>query len=45
VRHAKFGDGVIVSLEGGGTDARAHINFGVQGMKWLALSVARLERV
>jgi DNA helicase II / ATP-dependent DNA helicase PcrA len=45
VRHAKFGDGVIVSLEGSGTDARAHINFGTQGMKWLALSVARLERV
>jgi DNA helicase-2/ATP-dependent DNA helicase PcrA len=45
VRHAKFGDGVIVSLEGAGTDARAHINFGTQGMKWLALSVARLERV
>jgi DNA helicase II / ATP-dependent DNA helicase PcrA len=45
VRHAKFGDGVIVSLEGTGTDARAHINFGTQGMKWLALSVARLERV
>ncbi len=45
VRHAKFGDGVIVNLEGTGTDARAQINFGGQGMKWLALSVARLERV
>ncbi|MGL4575896.1 MAG: UvrD-helicase domain-containing protein [Burkholderiaceae bacterium] len=45
VKHAKFGDGVIVSLEGAGNDARAHINFGTQGMKWLALSVARLERV
>jgi DNA helicase II / ATP-dependent DNA helicase PcrA len=44
VKHAKFGDGVIVSLEGAGNDARAHINFGTQGMKWLALSVARLER-
>ena len=45
VRHAKFGEGVIVNLEGTGTDARAQINFGGQGMKWLALSVARLERV
>jgi DNA helicase-2/ATP-dependent DNA helicase PcrA len=45
VKHAKFGDGVIVNLEGNGSDARAHINFGTQGMKWLALSVARLERV
>ncbi|HEU4622487.1 MAG TPA: UvrD-helicase domain-containing protein [Burkholderiaceae bacterium] len=45
VRHAKFGDGVIVNLEGGGSDARAQINFGRQGMKWLALSVAKLETV
>ena len=45
VKHAKFGEGVIVNLEGRGTEARAQINFGVQGMKWLALSVARLERV
>ena len=43
VRHAKFGEGVIVNMEGGGSDARAQINFGSAGMKWLALNVARLE--
>ncbi|MDP1651199.1 MAG: UvrD-helicase domain-containing protein [Rhodocyclaceae bacterium] len=43
VRHAKFGLGVIVNAEGGGADARVQINFGNTGMKWLALSVAKLE--
>jgi DNA helicase-2/ATP-dependent DNA helicase PcrA len=43
VNHAKFGEGVIINLEGGGQDARAQINFGAAGMKWLALSVAKLE--
>jgi DNA helicase-2/ATP-dependent DNA helicase PcrA len=45
VRHAKFGEGIIVNLDGGGEDARAQINFGGAGMKWLALSVAKLETV
>ena len=45
VAHAKFGEGVIVNLEGTGSDARAQINFGRQGLKWLALGVAKLERV
>ena len=42
VRHAKFGVGVIVHAEGSGTDARVQVNFGHAGMKWLALSIARL---
>jgi DNA helicase-2/ATP-dependent DNA helicase PcrA len=45
VRHAKFGEGLIINLEGGGEDARAQINFGSAGMKWLALSIAKLETV
>ncbi len=45
VRHAKFGQGVIVSSEGQGADARLQINFGRQGMKWLALAFAKLEPV
>jgi DNA helicase-2/ATP-dependent DNA helicase PcrA len=45
VMHAKFGLGVIVNAEGGGSDARVQINFGENGMKWLALSVAKLEPV
>jgi DNA helicase-2/ATP-dependent DNA helicase PcrA len=43
VTHARFGEGVIVNLEGSGDDARAQVNFGSHGMKWLALSVAKLE--
>jgi DNA helicase II / ATP-dependent DNA helicase PcrA len=42
VFHTKFGEGVIVTLEGSGVDARAQVNFGRHGMKWLALSVAKL---
>jgi DNA helicase-2/ATP-dependent DNA helicase PcrA len=43
VHHAKFGLGVIVNAEGGGADARVQVNFGASGMKWLALSVAKLD--
>lgn len=42
VFHNKFGEGVVVTLEGGGEDARAQVNFGRHGMKWLALAVAKL---
>jgi DNA helicase II / ATP-dependent DNA helicase PcrA len=45
VFHTKFGEGVVVTLEGSGTDARAQVNFGRHGMKWLALSVAKLTPV
>jgi DNA helicase-2/ATP-dependent DNA helicase PcrA len=45
VAHAKFGEGVIVNIEGGAGAARAQINFGAAGMKVLDLSVAKLERV
>jgi len=44
VYHKKFGEGVIVNIEGGGANSRANINFGRQGMKLLDLSVAKLER-
>ena len=43
VMHAKFGLGVIINAEGGGSDARVQVNFGNAGIKWLALSVAKLE--
>ena len=43
VKHAKFGLGVIVNAEGGGNDARVQVNFGNAGMKWLALSIAKLD--
>jgi DNA helicase-2/ATP-dependent DNA helicase PcrA len=45
VFHGKFGEGVVITLEGSGDDARAQVNFGRHGMKWLALSVAKLTPV
>jgi DNA helicase-2/ATP-dependent DNA helicase PcrA len=45
VHHAKFGQGVIVNAEGSGADARVQVNFGRVGVKWLALSVAKLTPV
>ncbi len=42
VLHPKFGQGVIVNAEGSGADARLQVNFGKQGMKWLALEYAKL---
>jgi DNA helicase-2/ATP-dependent DNA helicase PcrA len=43
VSHAKFGAGVIIDAEGQGNDARVQVNFGRQGVKWLAVAVAKLE--
>jgi len=45
VAHAKFGQGIIVNAEGAGSDARVQVNFGREGVKWLALSVAKLTPV
>jgi DNA helicase-2/ATP-dependent DNA helicase PcrA len=45
VVHAKFGEGVIVNIEGSGNNARAQINFGSAGMKVLDLSIAKLEKI
>jgi DNA helicase II / ATP-dependent DNA helicase PcrA len=45
VFHNKFGEGVILTLEGSGVDARAQVNFGRHGLKWLLLSMAKLTPV
>ncbi len=45
VAHAKFGEGTIIDIEGHGSDARAQINFGPVGIKWLALGVAKLDKL
>ena len=45
VRHGKFGEGVVLNLEGQGPHARVQVNFEHQGAKWLMVSVARLETV
>ena len=45
VIHPKFGEGMIVSLEGSGADARVQVNFRKTGVKWLALEYAKLAAI
>ncbi|MCI4224407.1 DNA helicase II [Dickeya dianthicola] len=45
VRHAKFGEGTIVNLEGSGEHCRIQVAFAGQGIKWLVAAYARLEAV
>jgi DNA helicase II / ATP-dependent DNA helicase PcrA len=43
VRHAKFGAGVVLNIEGQGPHARVQVNFESAGSKWLMLQYANLE--
>ena len=43
VSHAKFGDGVILNLEGSGGNTRVQVNFEEAGSKWLVAEYANLE--
>ncbi len=45
VFHNKFGEGVVLTLEGRGPDKRAQINFGRYGLKWLDLGIAKLTPI
>lgn len=45
VKHAKFGDGVILDYEGSGGEARVQVNFSRVGIKWLMLEYANLMPV
>ena len=45
VRHGKFGEGVVLNVEGQGLHARVQVNFERQGSKWLMLQYANLEVV
>ena len=45
VRHGKFGDGVVLNVEGQGAHARVQVNFEAAGSKWLMLSYANLQVV
>ncbi len=42
VEHGKFGEGVIMNIEGKGEHTRIQVNFESAGLKWLVLSFARL---
>jgi ATP-dependent DNA helicase UvrD/PcrA len=43
VRHGKFGEGVVLNVEGSGPHARVQVNFEQQGTKWLMAQYANLE--
>jgi DNA helicase-2/ATP-dependent DNA helicase PcrA len=43
VKHGKFGDGIILNVEGSGAKARVQINFNSCGSKWLIAEMANLE--
>ncbi len=45
VQHAKFGEGVVLDVEGQGAQARVHVNFDAQGAKWLMMAYANLQPV
>ncbi|MEA5445077.1 DNA helicase II [Gammaproteobacteria bacterium AB-CW1] len=45
VRHAAFGEGVVLNREGDGPQARIQVNFEGVGAKWLVLAYANLEPV
>ena len=43
VTHAKFGEGIVLSHEGAGAQARVQVNFERAGAKWLVLAYANLQ--
>ena len=43
VLHAKFGEGVILNLEGSGDNTRVQVNFKKAGSKWLVAAYAKLQ--
>ncbi|MCP4431142.1 MAG: DNA helicase II [Gammaproteobacteria bacterium] len=45
VNHAKFGDGIILNLEGQGAQSRVQVNFENAGSKWLVVEMANLQSV
>jgi DNA helicase-2/ATP-dependent DNA helicase PcrA len=46
VRHAKFGEGVVLAVEGAGYHTRVRIDFPTAGgPKWLVVAYAKLERL
>ena len=45
VSHTKFGEGVILNLEGDGDNMRIQVNFEKAGSKWLVASYANLQLI
>ncbi|MCU7799064.1 MAG: DNA helicase II [gamma proteobacterium symbiont of Lucinoma myriamae] len=42
VSHKKFGDGIVVDIEGSGSRARVQVSFDNNGTRWLMLNIANL---
>ena len=45
VGHAKFGEGVVLQIEGEGAQTRVQVNFSQAGSKWLMLAYANLNPI
>ena len=45
VVHAKFGQGIVLAVEGGGAHTRVQVKFSEHGVKWLVLAYANLTVV
>lgn len=45
VAHSKFGEGVVLDLEGQGKSARAQVKFERSGSKWLVVAYANLTKI
>ncbi len=43
VSHTKFGEGIVLTIEGQGAQARIQVNFEAVGSKWLMLAYANLQ--
>ncbi|KTC97400.1 DNA helicase II [Legionella geestiana] len=43
VVHARFGDGVVLAVEGSGANTRLQVRFSEHGSKWLVLAYANLS--
>ena len=43
VLHKRFGEGVVLNLEGSGSHARVQVHFEEAGAKWLVLAYAQLQ--
>ena len=45
VFHQKFGEGTVMGIKGGGSDASVQVNFKHAGSKWLVLEYAKLTAI
>jgi DNA helicase-2/ATP-dependent DNA helicase PcrA len=41
--HERFGEGVVLGMEGQGANARIQVNFAGAGSKWLVIAYAPLQ--